>query len=750
MSNPAPSPLEALSALTEKLALELVFAAPGKDDGLLPSNSLVSDMQDLVSAPGGAMPTPLVEAVAALRSSVDRVFDAGGAFPAEELTRLRDWISWLQSAMGPATRGTPLPTLPAALHAKPAAGVTPSVEAACPAPAAPVADAGAAVDPLVLNLADDAELLREFTNESQEHLQNIELGVLTLEESPTDANTLNSIFRAFHTFKGGSGFLNLRPINRLAHELESLLDLARQHTLTIDSEVIELILQGGDTLKRFVDRMDAQLRGENPGEPILIPTGHLLESVRSVIARSGSPSASAHAPAPAVSVPVTPPSPAPAPASAAPETPAALKVLPKDPPPTPAPAAGSVAKSATKGSEGSKDGGASIKVDTSKLDSLVDLVGEMVIAQSLVAQDPALTGVQSQILIRNLAQLGRITKELQRVAMSLRMVPVRGVFQKMNRLVRDVSMKAGKQVELVTDGEETELDRTIIEVIGDPLVHMIRNAVDHGIEKPDVRVSRGKPALGRVHLKAFHEGGAIVIEIEDDGGGLPKEKIFKKAVERGLVKPDAKLSDSDIYGLIFEPGFSTAEVVTDLSGRGVGMDVVRRNIEQLRGKIVIDSTPGKGSKFCIHLPLTLAIIEGLLVGLGTERFILPTLSVRESFRAKPEMIISVQEREEVVNVRGRLIPLLRLDSYFGIREKSLPVTEAIVVVVEADTQVRCLLVDQLIGKQEVVIKSLGETFRSNPNLAGAAILGDGRVGLILDVAALVKLKPLKPMLAAAA
>jgi two-component system chemotaxis sensor kinase CheA len=284
MSNPAPSPLEALSALTEKLALELVFAAPGKDDGLLPSNSLVSDMQDLVSAPGGGVPTPLVDAVAALRSSVDRVFDAGGAFPAEELTRLRDWISWLQSAMGPATRGTPLPALPATLGANPPAETTTSAEPADTAPAVPAAEAGAAVDPLVLNLADDAELLREFTNESQEHLQNIELGVLTLEESPTDANTLNSIFRAFHTFKGGSGFLNLRPINRLAHELESLLDLARQQTLTIDSEVIELILQGGDTLKRFVDRMDSQLRGENAGEPILIPTGHLLESVRAVIA----------------------------------------------------------------------------------------------------------------------------------------------------------------------------------------------------------------------------------------------------------------------------------------------------------------------------------------------------------------------------------------------------------------------------------------------------------------------------------
>jgi two-component system chemotaxis sensor kinase CheA len=734
--------LNVLSELTEKLSLELVFASAGKDDGLLPANSLISEMEDAVKAAATSpVPAPIAQAVGRLRQVIDRTFEAGGVFSQGDISALRLWLSWLQDVFGPAMAGSELPAVPeeSALNA-----VAPSVTGPAAAPAATVAPQE--VEPMVLNLADDTELLREFTNESREHLQNIELGVLTLEESPTDADTLNSIFRAFHTFKGGSGFLNLKPINRLAHELESLLDLARQNKLEISSPVIELILGGGDTLKQFVDSIDAQLRGESAGEPISIPIEHLLDAVRDVIAGTHEHACPVEAaPVAATAVPI----PQPVPVS----TPALAVVRSKEDAPKET-KAGSAPKATTpKPAETHKpasEGGASVKVDTGKLDALVDLVGEMVIAQSLVAQDPTIKSLQNQVLARNLAQLGRITKDLQRVAMSLRMVPIRGTFQKMNRLVRDVALKAGKQVELVTEGEETELDRTITEVVGDPLVHMIRNAVDHGIEKPEVRAQRGKNPVGRVTLRAFHEGGAIVIEISDDGGGLSRERILAKAVERGLVKADAKLSDSDIFGLIFEPGFSTAEVVTDLSGRGVGMDVVRRNIESLRGKIVIESTPGEGSKFSIHLPLTLAIIEGLLVGLGGERFILPTLSVRESFRATPEMIISMQERQEIVNVRGKLIPLLRLDTFFNIRARSVDVGEAIIVVVEADGDARCLLVDQLIGKQEVVIKNLGETFQSNPNLAGAAILGDGRVGLILDVNALVKLKPVKPGLAAAA
>ncbi|HEX4348782.1 MAG TPA: chemotaxis protein CheA, partial [Verrucomicrobiae bacterium] len=343
--------------------------------------------------------------------------------------------------------------------------------------------------------------------------------------------------------------------------------------------------------------------------------------------------------------------------------------------------------------------------------------------------------------VRNITQLGRITKELQRVSMALRMVPIRGVFQKMSRVVRDIATKQRKKVNFTTIGEETELDRTVVEELNDPLLHMIRNSMDHGIESPEKREAAGKPATGNLTLRAFHQGGNIVVEIEDDGAGLNKEKIFKKAVERGLARADEALTDEEIFHFIFAAGFSTAEKITDLSGRGVGLDVVRRNIERLRGSVEISSQPGLGTKFKISLPLTLAIIDGFIVKVGDERYILPTLSVRESFRPQPGMVSRVQNRAEVVNVRGRIIPLLRLNELFGTSSTSREATEGIVVVVEAGADLRCLLVDGLLHKQEVVIKNLNDMMvHKNHLLAGAAILGDGLVGLILDVNALVHLQ----------
>jgi two-component system chemotaxis sensor kinase CheA len=384
--------------------------------------------------------------------------------------------------------------------------------------------------------------------------------------------------------------------------------------------------------------------------------------------------------------------------------------------------------------------GTVVKVDTMKLDSLMDLVGEMLIAQSLVVQNRDLNSLQNEQLTRDLAHLGRISKDLQHTVMSLRMVPIHATFQKMNRLVRDLSMKVGKQIDLVTEGEDTELDRTIVEEISDPLAHMIRNSIDHGIEKPAFRLQRGKPAQGTVSLRAFHQGGNIVIEIKDNGNGLDRKKILTKAIEKGLVKPDEQPPDSELFNLILSPGLSTAETVTELSGRGVGMDVVRRNIEKLRGKIEIRSNPGQGSTFSIFLPLTLAIIDGLLVGVGQHRYIVPTLLVRESFRPMANMIHTLHERGEMINLRGRLHPLLRLYAHLGVEPATTDPMQSIVVVVEAGSEIRCLLVDKLLGKHEVVIKSLGETFRRNRYLAGAAILGDGRVGLILDPHALVQME----------
>ncbi len=682
--------------LVEKLALELVFARPGHDEGLLPANSLLGEIEEALESQD--LEEPIRAAMAVARGAVDDSLEAGG-FTVLTLERLGAWAAWMRQALAATGRGQVLPGFPPSLAEDQDRSLSNS-----PPPA--LVEGSSCEETLRLDLARDAEMLREFLNEAEEHLHNIEQGILTLEQNPRDADTLNSIFRAFHTFKGGSGFLNLVPIQSLAHELESLLDLARQGRMEIDAVVINLILTGGDTLRRFTEEIRVQLNGSKVGEPISVPIHGLIERVREVVTgKGGGPPkpAAAHASLPPAAVPS---------AGTAPDGAG------------PAPQAEAGRRRASLGF---------VKVDTQKLDSLVDLVGELVIAESLVAQDPQVRSVESPQLQRHLAQLGRLTAELQRTATSLRMVPIKASFEKMKRLVRDLSIKAGKTVELQFSGEETELDRNLIEELDDPLVHMIRNSVDHGIESPEVRTAKGKPPRGLIHLRAFHRGGNILIEIEDDGAGLNRERIVAKAKEKGLIHDESTLSENEIFSLIFAPGFSTAEKVTEISGRGVGMDVVRRNIANLRGKIEIASTPGSGSRFTIFLPLTLAIIDGLLVGVGEERFILPTLSVRESFRPTPEMLSTVQNRGELVNVRGRLCPLLRLYRYLGVRPLTEDASQAIVIVLESNGESRCILVDQLLGKQEVVIKSLGETFKASRAVAGAAILGDGRVGLILDV-----------------
>ena len=373
-----------------------------------------------------------------------------------------------------------------------------------------------------------------------------------------------------------------------------------------------------------------------------------------------------------------------------------------------------------------------IKVDTQKLDFLVDMVGEMVIAQSLIRHDPELALAGKARLTRNVAQLARITAEVQRTAMSMRMIPIRQLFRKMSRLVRDLSRKTGKQVELECFGEETELDRSIVENLADPLMHMVRNSIDHGIELPEERARAGKPATAHVTLRAGHQAGHILLEIRDDGRGLDAQRIVRKAREKGLVDESTQLSESEIFNLIFAPGFSTAEQITSVSGRGVGMDVVRKHIQKLRGKIEIQSAAGHGATFFLKVPLTLAIIDGLLVGVGAERYVMPIFAVREMFRPSEDAISTVKNRDEMVLVRGSLLPVVRLHRRFAVPPRSENLWESLLIVTEAEGKRFCLAVDELVGKQEVVIKSLGESLRSIPGIAGGAILGDGRVGLILD------------------
>jgi two-component system chemotaxis sensor kinase CheA len=380
-----------------------------------------------------------------------------------------------------------------------------------------------------------------------------------------------------------------------------------------------------------------------------------------------------------------------------------------------------------------------VKVDTRKLDSLVDIVGELVISQSMLRAHPTLAGVVDERLARNLAQLTRITGELQRTAMAMRMTPIRPTFQKMARLVRDLARQAGKQIELVMDGEDTELDRKVVEDITDPLMHMVRNSVDHGIEPPAVREAAGKPAVARITVRATHQGGAVVVAIADDGGGLATERIRAKAIAQGLIPADADLAASEIHNLIFRPGFSTAETVSAISGRGVGMDVVRRNIEALRGRVEIQTSSGAGATFTIRVPLTLAILEGLIVRVGQERFVLPTFAVRESLRPVRGQVPAVHGRGRMIRVRSTLVPLVDLDELLHVGSAAGPPEERTVVVIEDAERTVALVVDELVGKQEVVIKTLGEAFASVRGIAGGAILGDGRVGLILDAGGIVAL-----------
>ena len=384
----------------------------------------------------------------------------------------------------------------------------------------------------------------------------------------------------------------------------------------------------------------------------------------------------------------------------------------------------------------------SIRVGIDKVDALINLVGELVITQSMLGQlgeDFSMDKVER--LKDGLAELERNTRELQENVMSIRMLPISFAFNRFPRMVHDLCGKLDKKIELKMSGEQTELDKTVMEKIGDPLVHLVRNSVDHGIEPPEERLAAGKPETGVVHLNAYHQGGNIVIEIEDDGRGLDRDKILAKAVERGLVQPEeaAQLPDERVFDLIFEPGFSTAEQVSDVSGRGVGMDVVKRNIRELGGTIEIASRPGEGTTLTIRLPLTLAILDGQLVQVGGETYILPLVSIVESLQVDPNHLNQVAGQAEVYQVRDEFVPVVRLHQVFGLTPRSERLEDGLLVIVEGDGQRAGLFVDDLLGQQQVVIKSLECNYKPVQGISGATILGDGTVALILDVAGLIRL-----------
>jgi two-component system chemotaxis sensor kinase CheA len=388
-------------------------------------------------------------------------------------------------------------------------------------------------------------------------------------------------------------------------------------------------------------------------------------------------------------------------------------------------------------SEAPKQGlgdGSSIRVSIEKVDELLNSVGELVITQSVLSQLAApLEGRDAEELRSALGQLERHMRALQESVMRVRMLPISVVFNRFPRLVRDLGQKLGKKIELRLTGDSTELDKTVLEKIGDPLVHLVRNAMDHGIEMPEARIAAGKSAHGVIELNAYHKGGNVIVEVIDDGGGLKREKILSKARERGLVGPDEELSEERVYNLIFAPGFSTADVVSDLSGRGVGMDVVKRNINELGGHVQILSTPGKGSMVRIRLPLTLAILDGQLARVGSEVYVVPIVSIVETIQVTRERVNSVGSGGQVFRLRDDYLPIVRLYDLFGVEPQHTDLLDGLLMIVEADGKRVGLFVDELMSQQQVVIKSLETNFRPVLGLAGATMLGDGRVALILDI-----------------
>jgi len=378
-----------------------------------------------------------------------------------------------------------------------------------------------------------------------------------------------------------------------------------------------------------------------------------------------------------------------------------------------------------------------VRVGTEKLDQLVSMVGELVIGQTQVSQNPEIRDSGDQRLTGDIGQLDRITRDLQEVAMSMRMVPIRGTFERMARTVRDLCRKCGKQVDFQMAGEETELDKNVVEELVDPLTHMVRNAVDHGMETPQERGAAGKPETGVVKLEAYHQGGNIVIELSDDGQGLDRDKIRQKAVASGLYREEEQLTDEQIYDVIFQPGLSTADKISDVSGRGVGMDVVRRSMEKLRGTVEVSSEKGSGSTFTTRLPLTLAIIDGMVIGVGEERYVLPLTSIVQSLRPTQEQVFTAMQEGEMVKVQGELHPVVRLYERFAVSPKNENPWESLVVLIEAEGGSCGLVVDDLLGIQQVVIKGLDDDLRNDKSLSGCTILGDGKVGLILDANGLV-------------
>ena len=623
-----------------------------------------------------------------------------------------------------------------------------------------------------------------FFDESQEHLDDMEQLLMELDVEDPDLEQLNSIFRAAHSIKGGSGIFGFDALTGLTHVMENLLDKARKQTISLDVPTVDLFLETVDLLKVILDAY--RTSSELPQSDIDSGVAALEKALAAADGQA------ADAPQPAAESAAADDDdidgfgffddddePAAETAEVAENTEnEAAKAETKDedidgfgffddePQPAASPeekqgygffkpveavaedakaasaeaakaAAKPAAKKAAAKSAANKEA-SSIRVDTLKIDQMVNLVGELVITQSMLSMiGDEVTGAIGQKLQTAIAELQRNTREIQESAMSMRMLPVNMTFNRFPRVVRDLSSKLGKKVDLVIEGGATEIDKSMIEKLVDPLTHLVRNSIDHGVEKPADRVAAGKTENGTVILRAAQRGSSIVISIIDDGAGLSRERILAKATENGLpVTPD--MPDSEVWLLIFQPGFSTAAEVTDVSGRGVGMDVVRRNIEAIGGRIEIDSHKGLGSSFHIHLPLTLAIVDGICAAVGDQIFVIPLVNIIESLQPVKEQLKLIKN-EHLLWIREQYWPLVPIHQMMHVDHAVTNPTKGIVVLLESSKRRFAIQVDSLLGQQQVVIKSLEQHYRKVPGISGATIMGDGRVAMILDADAIADL-----------
>ncbi|MBL9201902.1 MAG: chemotaxis protein CheW [Opitutaceae bacterium] len=587
------------------------------------------------------------------------------------------------------------------------------------------------------------DITKEFLVESHENLDRLDRDLVALEKDPQSKETISSIFRTIHTLKGTSGFLGFTKLESVAHVGENLLSKVRDGVFVINPAITSALLATVDAVRFMLGQIEAT---GQPGDRDYSELVDLL--ARLGAGESGPASSTAPAHVSAAVAPVADPAPVVAPPSFAAPAPAPLVVATPPPASSPAPvvlpvpaAAPALApESAEHKSPAVSD--STIRVDVVLLDKLMNLVGELVLARNQVLQFTTQCG--DSAFLATSQRLNLITTELQESVMKTRMQPIGNVWSKLPRVVRDLAASCGKQVRIEMEGKETELDKTIIEAIKDPLTHIVRNSVDHGIEGPEAREQKGKPAEGCLKMRAYHEGGQVNIEITDDGGGIHTERVKKKAVERGLITSEqaARMSDHEAINLIFLPGFSTAEKVTNVSGRGVGMDVVKTNIEKIGGTVDLQSQFDHGTTLKIKIPLTLAIIPALIVTSGGDRFAIPQVSLLELVRLEAEQAhkqIEFVHGAPVYRLRGQLLPLAYLNRELKLGDRPGAADEAVnIVVLQADGHPFGLVVDEINDTEEIVVKPLGKQLKSLTAFAGATIMGDGRVALILDVLGLAQ------------